>query len=272
MSNKNKSKNSENKKSLLNSFLVKLPWIVAFSIFFMILSLKAMERFPVPLKEGFEGYFSEISGRTASITSLDKLMFFPELYIHMKDINFSNSDNAALVDMHIESAKIHIPFLSIFIGGRNIYDLEINNLHANEGIITPYQIDIEKLDIVDITNNSNEGRFNITGNYAGKDLVMNVDLIRKKTLLGNIVYKIPKNTSINLKIGDVSFNTNFINEGVDIWFRNGVLSYNNDNYTIKDSPFVKNREINKDNIMTCLFEHDYKHNDEICDEYINKKN
>lgn len=268
MSKKAKPIKDKNKKSFLESFLVKLPWVIAITIFCMILSLKAMERFPGPLKEGFESYFSDISGQKASILSLEKIAFFPELYIQMKDMVFSDKDNVAITNMTIERGKIHIPFLSMFIGGRNIYDLEIHNLHASPDVITPHSIDIKMLDIVDIADNKDKGVLSISGEYADKPLSVNVGLTRKKTLLGNIVYKIPQNTSIDLGIGAVSFKTDFINEGGNIWFRNGVLSYKNIDKTVEDSVFVKDRTVNKENIMACLLAHNYKAVDEICNDYI----
>lgn len=266
------SKKTKPKTSFFKSFFKKLPWVLGFAIVFMILSLKVVERFPQPLKEGVEGYFQSASGHSVSITELEEITFFPEILIQMREIVFSDNVNIAQTNMTIESAKAHIPFLNMFTGGRRIYDFEVRNLNAKADVITPQEIMIEFLDIASKPEDEEVGVLVISGYYANQPLLMNVMLDRKKTIFGRTVYKVPQNTKIELIIADVYLKTDFVNEPTGIWFRNGLLTRNAVESPIKDSALIKGQVSQDDNIISCLLVSDYKNIDEICETYINEEN
>lgn len=263
---------SKHKKSFLKSLLKKLSWIIGFTVLFMILSLKVVERFPQPLKEGFENYFASLSGRAVSVTELQKITFFPSLNIQMRDIVFSDAQNVAITAMTIEKVKTHIPFLNMFFGGRYIYDFEIRHLNAKAEVLTPQEIQIDVLDIIPVLENEEQGVLVVSGLYSQQPLSAQIILERKKTLFGHVVYKIPQSTTMELMIGEVTLKTGFVNENNEIWLRDGELSIGEETVLIKDSALAQRQRLQEDNIMTCLLDHDYKNIDEICETYIKDEN
>ncbi|MAZ76679.1 MAG: hypothetical protein CMH31_05190 [Micavibrio sp.] len=265
------SKKKKQKKSFLVSFLKKVPWVIGFAIIFMILSLKAVERFPQPLKEGIQGYLEIVLGQRTSITKLEKITFFPDIYIQMKDLVFSDSTNVALTNMTIGEVKAHIPFLNTFTAKRNIYDFEIHKLDALAGVITPHKIIIDVLDIVPLSEDDEKGKLFAIGKYAEQPLSMNVRVDHKKTLFGKTAYRVPKHTKFSLTVGDVTLNTDLINDGKDVWFRNGTLEANGITQPIKDSSLIRDKAMYDTNIVACLLEHDYKNTAKICDNYMYKE-
>ncbi|NQZ14427.1 MAG: hypothetical protein HRT94_06375 [Alphaproteobacteria bacterium] len=261
-------KKEKKKRSFWEGFFTKLPWIVAFSIFFMILSLKAMERFPIPLKEGFENYFSNISGQTASIGVLRKSQFFPSLYIQMEDILLSQSENVAQQSMSIQKAQVHVPFVSMFIGGREFYNFGIEELKAEAKIFTDHPISIEKLSIIDSEVSEKQASLSAIGQYANQPMEASIDLKRSKTLFGSIVYKIPRNAEMSMSIGNVSINGQVVTRGTNIFINDGTIKTAGNTSVLRGHDVVIEGTINKDNIISCLLAQDYKNVNNICLDYV----
>lgn len=265
------SENKKKKRSFLVSLLVKLPWVIGFAILFMILTLKAVERFPEPLKEGVQGYFELMLNQKAYITSLERITFFPYINVHMKDLIFSDRKNVALTNMTVKEVKVDIPFLNTVSSGRNIYDFEIHGLEASAGIITPHEIMIDVLDIMALPEEEGKGQLMLTGLYANQPLTMGISLEYKKTLFGKTAYRIPKHAELFMIVGDVHLNTDLINTGEDSWFRNGQIEANGVTQPIKDSSLIRDKALYDTNIVACLLEHDYINNTKICDNYMFKE-
>lgn len=261
-------KKEKKKRSFWEGFFVKLPWIIAFSVFFMILSLKSMERFPGPLKEGFENYFSTLSGQQASIGTLKKSQFFPSLYIEIEDLLLSDAHNVALQSLSVQNVKVQIPFVSMFIGGRDFYDVEMNAVESKAGVLTDQSLSIEVLDIIDDTASSNKAMISANGTYADRPMSLEVDLERSKTLFGSIVYRIPKEGHIRVSIGDVALKSRVVTKGADMLLQDGMLEVQGKSKVLRDSSLVQNRAFHKDNIISCLLAQDYKNVNNICLDYV----
>lgn len=272
-----KNKNNDQKKSfkgfMLKTLFKRLPIIIAFALFFMILSFKVLERFPEPLKQGIADYFTINTLYVAEIETLDRINLFPSLYVGISNMILRDKDNVALIAMEMEKAKIHVPFIAKFTHAREVYDLGIVDLEADAGVITPQSLHIETLSFVDtLEPNPKRAELIIAGSYAGQPMRFVADVRKKKTIFGNTVYKFEDIMPFTFEIGEVSLKGDFVYLYDKMAIQNAVISMADNQYELKDSFIVLNQKLIKDNSVYCLLNHDFKALNTICTDYIKTKN
>ncbi|NCO04143.1 MAG: hypothetical protein GW903_08135 [Alphaproteobacteria bacterium] len=268
---------SQTPKKTFKSFMLKtlfkrLPIIIGFALFFMILSFKILERFPEPLKQGIAEYFTLNTPYVAEIETLDRINFFPSLYVGISNMILREKDNVAITHLEMEKAKIHVPFLTKFTHAREVYDLGIIGLKADAGIMTPQAIEIETLGFVDsLDQGSSLSNLIIAGSYAEQPMRFTADVTKKKTLFGNKVYKFENVMPFTFDIAGVSLSGNFVYLYDKMAIQNAVISVADNQFNLKDSFIVENQQLVTDNPIYCLLGHDFKAETTLCTQYIDTK-
>ena len=128
----NEIKNSRRKK-FIKWIFIRIPIILIILAAMMIGSLKLVERYPEPLRDGIEEFLSKNSDTNATIGVLERVKFFPNIEIYLRDVTMHNTQNAAVVNIALESAKISAPFWSMFFGGSQLNNISITNLKLKTG-------------------------------------------------------------------------------------------------------------------------------------------
>ncbi len=251
-------------KTFAKWFLIRLPFVLIIGSILMIIALKLVERYPDPLREGFEEYLSGVSGANATIGHVEKIAFFPNVDISLRDLTMHNKSNAAIIDMQVESAHISTPFWSMLIGGSRLNDIEITNLIAGEGQMTPLSVKLDSIRIEDKDGPDQYGSFFVvSGLYGGQKLLFEAEIEKLKK-----GYHIPKNVSFSLEIGQSSLSAilmkgfSSLRLGTTVFFRKGKQS------VAKEYNLIESKEYNKDNPLSCLF---YNGDAQECDIYLEEK-
>ncbi|HPF78217.1 MAG TPA: hypothetical protein PLF01_02895, partial [Alphaproteobacteria bacterium] len=215
-------------------------------------------------REGFEEYMSNASGTNATIGHVEKISFFPNVDISIKDATMHDTDNAAIIKMEIKSAEFSSPFWSMFGGSNRINNLSINQLKAVEEQITPLAITLDSVKIEDKQGPEQYGSFLImSGEYGGKKLYIEAELEKI-----NSGYKIPKEVPFSIQLGQSALNASFLKGFSMLTMKSAVFSKNGRQSPAEDYILVKSGEYNKSNPLSCLF---YNGDAKECDIYLDGK-
>lgn len=248
-------------KKLGKFLIIKLPLILGVLFLMIIGTLKLVERYPDPLRQGFEDYLSRTYNTNATIGKLEHIEFFPLVNVHATNITMHQKSNAAVVQMDVESFKISAPFWSLFMNSGRLYGLEIKNLKSSEGFLLPKAMHLEKLTIENRDGPEQYGAFLIgSGAYNGQKSDLEADVEKKQT-----GYKIPSNIPYSLQIATVNLNGQIDRKGSRTQTLNTVLSMGSKTSTAQDYEVYKDGEFVSDNPLYCVLNAD---NLKTCDSYI----
>lgn len=248
----------------LGKFLgIKLPIFFVIIFILMILTLKLVERYPDPLREGFQEYLSNTYGTNATIGKLEKIQFFPVVNVHATNVTMHNRSNAALVEMSIESFKVSAPFWSLFLNTGRLYELEIKGLLANKGFILPKEIKVEALEIINRDGPNQYGAFLIAnGTYDNQKISFEAELHKKEN-----GYSIPKKIPYALGLGQTEVTGQIFRKGQNIQTLNTVLSVGDKNSEARDYDVFQDSAFATDNPLYCILN---ANNLKNCEEYLEK--
>lgn len=237
-------------KKLFKFIFLKFPIFVMIFIAVMIAALKLVERYPDPLREGFEQYLSQGTLTNATIGKLDKFAFFPNIDVRLRKVTFHNRSNAAEIDLEIDYAEVSAPLWSIFTGNNRLKNLDIQKLDAKEDVITPQALYIEKAGIVNKQGPDQYGSFiTAEGLYNKQQMFFEAEVEKRGTN-----YYVPKEVSFTLSLGDAALDATLSKGLLDVSLKNTVFTLAGKKSAAQDYILVKAGEYNKNNPLTCLYE------------------
>lgn len=238
------------RKKLFKFVFLKFPIFVMIFMAVMIAALKLVERYPEPLREGFEQYLSQGTQTNATIGELDKFAFFPNIDVRLAKVTFHNRSNAAEIDLMIDYAEVSAPLWSVFTGNNRLKNLDIQKLDAKEGVITPRALYIEKAGIVNKDGPDQYGSFiTATGQYNRQNVSFEAEVEKRGE-----DYYVPKQVSFTLSLGNASLDATLDKGLLDVSLKNTVLTLAGKKSEAKDYILVKSGEYNKNNPLSCLYE------------------
>lgn len=251
-------------KKLMKWVFIRFPIILIIFSLVMIAALKLVERHPDPLRDGFEEYLSKSSGTNATIGELVEIKFFPNVVIDLRELTMHNTNNAAIIDVRVDHAKISAPFWSMLFGGSRLNILQIENLEAAAGLLSPLEIKLDNVMIEDRNGPEQYGSF-ITGHgkYNGKKMLVEAEIEPKGK-----GYRIPKTVAFSLKIGQSSLNAALDKRLTKVVLSNAVYTRAGKTSEAQEYILVQSNEYNKDNPLSCMFDNG---DADICESYIEKK-
>ena len=136
-------------KKLLRFLITRLPFVLLISLLIMAGSLKLVERYPVPIKEGFEKVLNERTKTNTTIGTIDKISFIPDFNIVMNNLTMHNRDNAAIIELEVGKFEMKAPFWVVFLNGNKINHLYAADIKANKGLLSPHDLEIKTVEVVD---------------------------------------------------------------------------------------------------------------------------
>lgn len=240
------------KKPTLQSFLkwlfIKVPIVTLILFLAMAGSLKLVERYPNPLKQGLEDFLSQRTSTNASIEIVETIKFFPDIIIDLRDIKLHNRVNAAIVDLNIAHFVAKAPLWSVFINAGYLTHLDIEDLTSASGFIAPHKIQADNISLLSHDGPEQYGHFlQVTGRYDSKPLSLEVKIDKKGKN-----YKIPANMPFSLQIGNTNLNATIYRTGRDMQMGNILINGKKptkDRYIIvKDGVYQSNHP------LACLLE------------------
>lgn len=235
-------------RKLAKLFLVKIPLALCVLGGVFILSLKLVEGYPDPLRQGFEDYLSKAYHTSATIEHLDKATFFPVLDIQISDITMHSLSNAAKIDMGMKSVILQAPFWSMFYNTGQLYALKIDKLETQAGFLLAHAINLENIEIIDREGPEQYGAFLVSsGTY--NDLPLNFEAKLKKLNKG---YKIDQTIPFYLKIGPMELNAQTGISGGKTMMDNATLTYNSKISVAKDYILFEDQQFTQDNPLYCM--------------------
>lgn len=237
-------------RKFLRFFFTRLPFALVLGTLLLIGSLKLVEKHPEPIREGFEKFLSQKTNTNTTITRIDDVSFFPNFNIIITDLTMHNRDNAAIIDLEVEKADISIPFWSIFLNGKRMNKVDINNFKASEKIVSPQSIQINEMSIQQKEGPDQYGSFIVAeGKYANRSMFFEAALEKKGK-----GYKIPKEIPLTFRLGDYALNTTFLRKFSGGHLQKAVFSKGNKSSEATNYALVKSGEYNKDNPLSCMLE------------------
>ncbi len=255
-------------KKFLKVFFVIIPIILMVFGGVMIGALKLVERYPDPLKEGFEKFLSERSHTNATIGILEKVTFFPVMEIQLRNLTLHNRDNAAIIELEAEWIEIDVPFWSVFLGTGKIYDLQVENLKAQAGLLSPKALYIEDLRIVDKAGAEESSPqygsfFVVDGTYADKKMSFEAKLDKLEK-----GYSIPEEIQFFLRVGSAELNASMVKGYSEVNLNNLVFSQGKKTSLARDYKLIGSKKHNEDNPLDCMLEHA---DGEECERYLEEE-
>lgn len=253
---------SDKHKKRLKFFLIKLPIILAIFVLIMIGALKLVERYPDPLREGFEKYLSQQTKTQASISKVDKVAFYPNIDIQLGDITLHKSNNAALIEGEAEKFALSVPLSGLFVQKGRVNFFEIKNLKANKNIFTTSDIYIKNAEIIDHDSNLEKANIIINGTYGGNIFDLNIEINKDKKS-----YLVPKNLPFEMSLGDYKITASLQKNLLDVALKGLVFEKGGDVMPAKDYVFIEGQVYATDNPLACLYQN-ADNNLKQCDQYL----
>jgi len=236
------------RKKFLKFVLIKFPIILLVLGVVFYATLKLVERYPVPLREGLEEYATSAFGANASIGKLNKFTFVPNVDIDIEDVTLHRINNAAQIDLEIDAMRISLPFWSAFFGLNKFKKFEIENVISDAGVVLPKSFAFDRIYISDKEGPEQFGSFVIaSGAYDQKDF--NLDLKIQK-VGGN--YKVPSEIPFVLSVGDMVLNGTIERNLRNVTLINGVFDIAGEKADLDDYVLVKSNEYTKNNPLSCI--------------------
>ncbi len=249
------------RRKLMKWFFFRIPIILMIFGGILIASLKLVERYPDPLRQGFEEYLSKATNRNALIGTLEEIKFFPNFVIDARNITIHNRQNAAVIDLEIEKINMKSPFSSMFLNSRKINNLVLENLHANAGMFGPKEMKISSASIVDKKGPDQYGSFLFAeGEHGGKTAYFEAEL-----KVGTYSYSVPSNVPFSLQIGEYALNATLNKNFTNVTLDNVVFSKGDQSSEAKKYIFVEDKKYQQDNPLVCLW---VEENLKNCDKYL----
>ncbi|MCI5059878.1 MAG: hypothetical protein MRY79_02275 [Alphaproteobacteria bacterium] len=239
------------KEKFLKWLFIRVPLVTLILFIILAGSLKLVERYPDPLKEGLEQFLSQRTNTNASIEILDHVQFFPNIIISLKNIKLHNRQNAAIIDLEIDEFFARSPLWSIFFNTRYIRDLKIKNLHSIAGFMTPKASHFDEISINTLNGPEQYGSF-IEGNgtYDAQDTTFQIRIEKKGQN-----YKIPSAFPFSLQIGKTDLNATMVRKGSDMLMTLTTINTSNQEYGPQDYDIVTKGKYHKDQPFSCLLEY-----------------
>ncbi len=236
------------KRKFLKFLLITLPIILLVLGLIFYMTLKMVERYPVPLREGLEQYLSGSFGVSASIGTLDKFAFVPNIDIDVSDVTLHRNNNAAKIDLKAERVKISIPFWAAFFGKSKFKSLDIKNVVSGKGILLPRAFNFKSITIIDKDGPEQYGSFLVaTGEYAGQDFNLEAKLQKQGDS-----YAITSTVPFVMTIAGAKL-TGIINRNLrNMTMANTIVEVGNKKENLGDYILSKSNEYTKDNPLYCL--------------------
>ena len=251
-------------KKIIRFFLTRLPFVLALGLLIMVGSLKLVEKYPVPLKEGFEKFLNEKTGTNATIGNLDKIAFIPRFDIRMRNLTMHNRDNAGIIDLEIKEIDFKAPAWSVFLNGKRVSHINATGIKANSGILSPHALEIKSIKIEDKQGPEQYGSFLIaTGTYAGHAMDFEASLEKSGDS-----YKISNLIPFSLQIGAYEITGTYNKKFSGIWMNEAVFSKGNKKSDTHDYLLMKSGNYNQDNPLVCMIDNKDLN---VCDKYLEKK-
>lgn len=256
---------ADKKKKLLKIFLIRIPFALILGTGLLIATLKLVERYPDPLKEGFEKFLSEKFEANATIGKLEKIKFFPNLDINLSNLTIHAIENAAVISTEVEKFEISVPFTSMVSGNSKLRQLNVIGLKSLEGVITPQKLKIDSLKIIDKPGPEQYGSFVIAeGYYAEKKMLLEGKIEKKGSN-----YLIPKEIPFMLNIGDYKLHSLLVKRFSKVYLENSIFIKGKKESSSRQYILFESKKYNKDNPLSCLFMYG---DSEECSVYFEKEN
>ena len=251
----------EKRRKLIKWIFWRIPIALMIIGAVLIGALKIVEGYPDPLRQGFEQYLSEATGRNATIGMLEEIKFFPNFIVHAKNITVHNLQNAAIIDLEIEDIKINAPFSTVFFGSKKLNDFSLVNLTANKDMFGPHAAEIESAKIVVKDGPEKFGSFLLAeGFYGSKPAFFEAQLD-----VGKYSYRIPSKINFSTKIEEYEVNASLKRNLRNVTLENTVLSVGDQQSQATSYVFSKSKNYNQNNPLTCIFTQE---NLQKCDKYL----
>jgi hypothetical protein len=235
---------------LLRFLLIKLPLLIFIIGLVMVLALKMVERYPNPLREGFEEYLSESSGTNVSLGKMEEFAFIPDLHLKASGVTYHARGNAANVLLSVEEAELSAPFVSVFFSLNQLNTVSVSNLEAKEGFLLPKALTIETMDIVQKDGPEQYGSFlTARGTYSGQDMFLEAELQNEDEH-----YTVPQLVPFSLTIGDATLGAGFYKGRNTLELKNAVYRTGDFESEAGDYVLVKSGEYIKKNPLQCMLE------------------
>lgn len=239
------------RRKRLKLFLFTIPVIMMVIIGVMLVALKVVERYPVPLRQGFEQYLSNVTGTNATISELEEIKFFPNIVFKAKNITFHNGANAAQIDLEVEEINYQAPFLSVFVGAGKFNEFSLKNVNSIAGFMGPKSIQIETAIVVNESQDGEEGEKEsfilANGEVDGKPAEIKIDIEAEK-----YNYRLPKNIKFSLTVGEYGVES-ALNRNLNSVTFNDLVFFKNETKALPKTYYLfENGEYKNNNPLYCL--------------------
>ena len=236
------------RRKRLKFFLFKVP------IFFMIIgailigALKLVERYPDPLRQGFEEYLSKSTNTNATIGQLKVIKFFPVVTVHAQNITFHNAANAALIDLEIEDIKFSAPFGSMFLGAGKFNSFELKNFVSEKNFLSANRLEIISAKIINEKGPDQFGSFlKLVGNVNERAAEIEIEI---EPLTYN--YRLGKTIPFSLSVGEYLVSATLQRNFKNVEFENLVFSKGDNQAKAKNYFLNQKNDYQKNNPVHCL--------------------
>lgn len=236
------------RKRLLKFFLIKFPIILLVLGLIFYMTLKIVERYPIPLREGLEQYLSSSFGVSASIGTLEKFAFVPNIDIDLGDVTLHRNNNAAKIDLKVERVKVSIPFWAAFFGKSKFKTLDIQNVVSGKDIVLPRAFNFKSITIIDEEGPKQYGSFLVaTGTYAAQNFNFEAQIQKQGSN-----YSITSNVPFALIMGDTKL-TGTINRNLrNMTMTNTMFEIKGKKDILGDYVLAQSNAYTKNNPLYCL--------------------
>lgn len=229
--------------------VTKLIIVVAIMAVACGISLKLIERAKDPLRQGIEQYLSQISGQHVGIDELSYASFLPDIDFRMKNVIFRAPEDDQGISARIEKLAFAMPFWSMMTGRTTLRALYLSEVHAKEGLWTPYALSITTLEIID--DESAPPALQADGRYDGGKMSLSLALSAKGKRGENRTFYLSPGAAVSLTLGRAHLTGAYTaNSGAAV-LENAYLSGDGKSYGPRNI-VLKNDGSPQGDVLSCL--------------------
>lgn len=248
----------------LKLIFFKIPIILLVIGAVLAFALTLVEKYPEPLRQGFEKQLSRSTGRVATIGVLETIKFFPQFVLSANHITLHNPTNAAVIDLEIENINWVAPFSTLFFGAKKINSFKMTKMTAVKGMLGPKEIYVDGAEILTLNGPEQFGSFFMANGKINGE----ISTFQAEVEPGRYSFIVPKIIPFSFKLGDRQVSGQLDKKFSSVYLKNIVYSVGDKQSEGKEFILNDEKKYNLENPVSCLLIQD----DLIqCDHYLINK-
>lgn len=153
------------------------------------------------LKGAIEDYLAGRTGYATNITTLNKMSFYPYIIMDVEGIEMRRAAGSEIA-VNAQSAKLSFGFWDLFLGRRQLRDLNVQNIVMTAGAVLDQRIEVKSLQIDEEADG--QAFASLKGKIGADDIDIRIGM-QTSGKPGRYRYGIGEESAVDATIGNLDF-------------------------------------------------------------------